>query len=65
VAIVDSIDRETGNMFAKVAVRPLAGADRSIHLLVLAQGVASPPRPEETNDGDVVKKSRGKGRRGS
>ena len=39
------------------------GADRSVHLLVLSQGAAHPPRPEEPNDGDVAKKGRGKGRR--
>jgi rod shape-determining protein MreC len=65
VAMVDSIDRETGQMFAKIVVKPLSGADRSVHLLVLSQGAVNPPRPEEANDGDVVKKGRGKGRRGS
>jgi rod shape-determining protein MreC len=65
VAVIDQIQRETGNMFAKIVVRPLSGADRSVHLLVLAQSVVNPPRPEEPNDGDVVKKGRGKGRRGS
>ena len=65
VAAIDQIERETGNMFAKIVVRPLSGVDRSVHLLVLAQGVVNPPRPEEPNDGDVVKKGRGKGRRGS
>jgi rod shape-determining protein MreC len=65
VAMVDSIVRETGQMFAKIVVKPLSGADRSVHLLVLSQGAVNPPRPEETNDGDVVKKGRGKGRRGS
>jgi rod shape-determining protein MreC len=64
VAVVDNIVRETGNMFAKIVVRPLSGADRSVHLLVLAQGVVNPPRPEEPNDGDVAKKGRGKARRG-
>jgi hypothetical protein len=52
-------------MFARIVVRPLSGADRSVHLLVLAQGAAHPPRPEEPNDGDLVKKGRGKARRGS
>jgi rod shape-determining protein MreC len=65
LAVIDQIERETGNMFAKIVVRPLSGADRSVHLLVLAQGAVNPPRPEEPNDGDVVKKGRGKGRRGS
>ena len=65
VAIIDKIDRETGQMFARIVVKPLAGADRSLHLLVLSQGAVNPPRPEEPNDGDVTKKGRGKGRRGS
>lgn len=64
VAQVDAVNRESGQMFAKITVRPLAGSDRSVHLLVLGQGAAQPPRPEEVNDGDVVKKGRGKGRRG-
>ena len=64
VAMVENIDRTTGNMFAKIVVKPLAGADRSVHLLVLSQGAVNPPRPEEPNDGDVAKKGRGKGRRG-
>lgn len=64
VAQVEAVDRETGQMFARIAVRPLAGADKSGHLLVLGQAAAQPPRPEETNDGEAVKKGRGKGRRG-
>lgn len=64
VAKVDVVDRETGQMFAKITVRPLAGSDRSAYLLVLGQAVAQPPRPEEANDGDAAKKGRGKGRRG-
>jgi rod shape-determining protein MreC len=64
VGQVDAVERETGQMFAKITVRPLAGPDRSVHLLVLGQAAANPPRPEDTNDGDVVKKSgRGKARR--
>jgi rod shape-determining protein MreC len=63
VGQIDTVDRETGQMFAKITVRPLAGADRSAYLLVLGQDATPPPRPEESNDGDVVKKGRGKGRR--
>ena len=63
VAQVEAVNRETGQMFAKITVRPLAGPDRSLHLLVLGQGAAQPPRPEEANDGDRSKKGRGKGRR--
>lgn len=63
VAQVEKVDRETGQMFARITVRPLAGADRSAYLLVLGQE-APPPRPEEPNDGDPAKKSgKGKGRR--
>jgi rod shape-determining protein MreC len=63
VAQVETVDRETGQMFARIVVRPLAGADRSAHLLVLSQVAPSPPRPEEPNDGEVAKKGRGKNRR--
>jgi len=63
VGQIDTVDRETGQMFARITVRPLAGADRSAYLLVLGQDATPPPRPEEPNDGDVVKKGRGKGRR--
>jgi len=63
VGQIEKVDRETGQMFARITVRPLAGADRSAYLLVLGQEATPPPRPEESNDGDVVKKGRGKGRR--
>ena len=62
VAQVDEVKRETGQMFARITVRPLSGADRSLYLLVLGQGAAQPPRPEEPNDGDVTKKGRGRRR---
>src|SRR5262249_7691594 len=63
VGQVEAVDRETGQMFARITVRPLAGADRSSYLLVLGQE-APPPRPEEPNDSDAVKKTgKGKGRR--
>jgi hypothetical protein len=59
------VDRETGQVFARITVRPLSGADRSSHLLVLGQGAAQPARPEEATDGDAARKGgRGKGRRG-
>ncbi len=64
VAKVDEVNRETGQMFARILVRPLAGPDRSTHMLVLGATVATPPRPEEPNDGEPAKKGRGKGRRG-
>jgi rod shape-determining protein MreC len=65
VAEVATLERDTGQMFARITARPLAGVDRSHHLLVLAQAAARPPRPEEPADADAAKKpGRGKGRRG-
>jgi len=65
VAQVETVDRETGQVFAHITVRPLSGADRSTYLLVLGQAAAQVPRPEESVEGDAAKKGgRGKGRRG-
>lgn len=64
VAQVETVDRDTGQVFARITVRPLSGADRSTYLLVLGQGAAQQSRPEETTEGDAAKKGRGKGRRG-
>jgi rod shape-determining protein MreC len=65
VAQVESVERDTGQMFARIACRPLAGVDRSQFLLVLGQSAAQSPRPDEPTDPDTTKKgSRGKGRRG-
>ena len=66
VAQVSSIERDTGQMFARITARPLAGVDRSRHLLVLAQGAALPPQPEEPPSADNAKRAgKGKARRGS
>jgi rod shape-determining protein MreC len=62
VARVATLDRETGQIFARITCTPLAGVDRSEHLLVLAKSVATPPRPEESVEVEAAKKS-GKGRR--
>ncbi len=62
VARVATLDRETGQMFARITCTPLAGVDRSEHLLVLARSTVTPPRPEEPTEADAVKKL-GKGRR--
>jgi len=62
VARVATLDRETGQMFARITCTPLAGVDRSEHLLVLAKSGVTPPRPEEPTETDAVKKP-GKGRR--
>lgn len=64
VAEVVTVERETGQVFAKIVVRPLAGADRSTYLLVLGQATAAPPRPEEPQEAEAAKKGRGRGRRG-
>ncbi len=62
VARVATLDRETGQMFARITCTPLAGVDRSEHLLVLAKSTSTPPRPEEAAEADAAKKA-GKGRR--
>jgi rod shape-determining protein MreC len=64
VAEVIDIERDTGQMFARIAVRPLAGVDRSMQVLVLAQAAASPARPDEPAEADTVKRGKSKGRRG-
>ena len=65
VAQVESVDRDTGQMFARITGKPLAGVDRSQFLLVLGQSAAQPPRPEEPAATDGARKGgRGKGRRG-
>ncbi len=63
VAEVIDIDRDTGQMFARIACKPLAGVDRSQFLLVLGRESALPPRPEEPAEAEAAKKSR-RGRRG-
>ena len=65
VAQVASLERDTGQMFARITARPLAGVDRSTHLLVLGPAAALPPRPEEPVEVESAKKgARGKARRG-
>lgn len=64
VAQVTSLERETGQMFARILARPLAGADRSRQLLVLGKVAALPPVPDEPVQADTAKRGRGKGRRG-
>jgi len=64
VAEVVSVDRETGQMFARIACRPLAGFDRSRYMLVLGREAARAPRPEEPAEAEAAKKGGRKGRRG-
>jgi rod shape-determining protein MreC len=63
VAQVVSVERETGQIFARVICKPLAGVDRSPQVLVLGSAAASAkPRPEEPADGDAPRKGRGRRR---
>jgi rod shape-determining protein MreC len=62
VARVATLERETGQMFARITCAPLAGVDRSEHLLVLRQAAAAPPRPEEPAEAETAKRI-GKGKR--
>jgi rod shape-determining protein MreC len=62
VAEVIDIDRDTGQMFARITCKPLAGVDRSQFLLVLGREAALPPRPEEPAEIESAKKGR-RGRR--
>ena len=65
VAQVEAVERDTGQVFARITARPLAGADRSTFLLVLGESAAQMPRPAEPVDANAEKKTgRGKGRRG-
>ena len=64
VAEVVNVDRETGQMFARIACRPLAGFDRSRYMLVLGREAALPARPEEPVDTEAAKQGGRKGRRG-
>jgi len=58
VAQVIDIERDTGQMFARIATRPLAGVDRSRYLLVLGASAASNlPRPEEPPQVDASSKA--------
>jgi len=65
VAEVAELDRDTGQMFARIACHPLAGVDRAEFLLVLGQSATPvPARPDLPAEGDTAKKAgRGKGRR--
>jgi rod shape-determining protein MreC len=62
VAQVVSVERETGQMFARVTCKPLAGVEKSPHVLVLGQAAVAGPRPEEPAESDTPRKGRGKRR---
>jgi rod shape-determining protein MreC len=58
VAQVASVERETGQMFARVTCKPLAGVDASLQVLILGNAAAAMPRPEEPADVDAPRKGR-------
>ena len=58
VAQVVSVERETGQIFARVICKPLAGVDRSSQVLILGHVAALPPRPEEATDNVPPRKGR-------
>src|SRR6185437_15472420 len=65
VAEIVDVVHDSGQMFARITCKPLAGIDHSEFLLVMSQSTSMPARPEEATDTDVVKKgSRTRGRRG-
>jgi len=58
VAQVTSVERETGQMFARVTCKPLAGVDASQQVLILGIAAAMLPRPEEPAEADAPRKGR-------
>jgi len=64
VAEIVDVVHDSGQMFARIVCKPIAGIDHSEFLLVLSQAAALPPRPEEPAEADVVKKGGRRGRRG-
>jgi rod shape-determining protein MreC len=61
VALVASVERETGQVFARVTCKPLAGVDRDGHVLILSGAAVSLPRPDEPAE-DAPRKNRGRRR---
>ena len=57
VARVATLERETGQMFAQIALTPVAGVDRSEHLLVMARGAGMPTRPDDAVEAEAPKKA--------
>ncbi len=58
VAQVVSVERETGQIFARVLCKPLAGVDRSAHVLILGRVAALPRQPEGATDTEPPRKGR-------
>ena len=53
------IERDTGQIFARIECMPIGGVNRSETLLVLAPPAALPARPEEPSEAET----KGKGGR--
>jgi rod shape-determining protein MreC len=62
VARVATVERETGQIFARITCAPLGGLDRSEYLLVLGPAAVELPRPEEPAEATPATRI-GKGRR--
>ncbi|HEV3240264.1 MAG TPA: rod shape-determining protein MreC [Casimicrobiaceae bacterium] len=62
VAQVVSVERETGQIFARVICMPLAGVEKSAHVLILGRVAALLPRPEAATDSDLPRKGRNRRR---
>jgi len=62
VAQVLSVDRETGQIFARVICKPLAGVEKSSHVLILGRAAALAPRPEEPTAAEPQRKGRNRRR---
>jgi rod shape-determining protein MreC len=62
VALVTSVERETGQVFARVICKPLAGIERDGQVLILSRAAVSLPRPDEPAEADAPRKGRGRRR---
>ncbi len=62
VAQVVSVERETGQIFARVICKPLAGVEKSAHVLILGRVAALPPRPEDGHRHRLPRKGRNRRR---
>ncbi len=62
VALVASVERETGQVFARVTCKPLAGVERDGQVLILSRTAATLARPDEPAEADVPRKNRGRRR---
>jgi len=62
VAEVTSVERETGQVFARVTCKPLAGVERDGQVLILSRAAVSLPRPDEPAEADAPRKGRNRRR---